>query len=543
MPLLKDMTTAELAAMRAAEAEIDGAHATNPLMREDLGAALWALLSFVEDLQLRPIVQGNTDPSYREAALIDETLNALKFPIAWLHSRCARSKKLRKHYGDTSYQSAWDLLEMARRYSGFEGAFQNWIRGDLGLRIEGNRIIVEADFAKTSEYEAYNRLSDYEEGQPDPPEADGLGAEIDALVRIQGDRFSVTPNPRLIERVMALQAPMFSRRFTLPESWAFTRYSLREFRLIYLALFSLAVIQRRARIFAAAHGCRGLGFVDAVVVTAKADLVSRLTRYTGLPQGVVQAVLSDLTYGSRQRTPDPALQPFITLAEDSYAVVPFLWLHSSPERNLCALLNRIPTERAIYLRLTEEKEQLMRAEIEAAAKARGFRTASGNIPGRDDIGDVDLAIISDADQLCLLLELKWFVPPAEIREVHERRQELQKGISQVERRLAALREDDSACHSFLKSVPRIEGAVISKNWIGDSSVQQLSRPVIATPHFIAKLGAGEPLSVISDWLATREYLPVLDKHYSIGKAEAVIGRWAIEWYGIKALVDGPFIAQ
>ena len=131
MPLLKNMTPEEVVALRAAEREIDSAYAENPLLRESLGTAVWQVLSFVEDLQLRPIVQGLTEPSHRWAAGVDETLNALKFPMAWLHRGCSRVGAFHRGYEPTRYQGGWDILELARRYYGFTGPFQYWNKGGI----------------------------------------------------------------------------------------------------------------------------------------------------------------------------------------------------------------------------------------------------------------------------------------------------------------------------------------------------------------------------------------------------------------------------
>ena len=60
----------------------------------------------------------------------------------------------------------------------------------------------------------------------------------------------------------------------------------------------------------------GLGLLDAVIVTPIKGLISRVARYSGLPAAPVRAVLEDLTYGSRQLNPDPALQPLIRLSKD-----------------------------------------------------------------------------------------------------------------------------------------------------------------------------------------------------------------------------------
>ncbi len=307
-------------------------------------------------------------------------------------------------------------------------------------------------------------------------------------------------------------------------------------------MFALTAIQHRARLSAAERGCVGLGLDDAVIVTGRDDLISRVTRYAVLKEQPVLAVLDDLTYGNRQRNPDPALQPLIQLSKGDYAVSPFLWLHSAPERNLCALLNRIPEERAIYSRLKDEKEGLMQCLIREVAEKKGFRTVEGNVPGREDLGDIDLAIVSDSEQACLLLELKWFIAPAEVREIIERREELQKGIAQVQARVTAIREGSPACRSLLGVAPSIiQGVVVSKNWIGDSSIQKQSWPVISERHFLAKLNSVERLACIMDWLAGRRFLPVLGRHFSVETAEARIGKWTTKWYAINSLMHEPFL--
>jgi hypothetical protein len=542
VPLLKNIPAEQVVALRAAEKDIDQAYLDNPLLRDSLGTAVWALLSFVEDLALRPLIQGRPEPSHRAAAIVDDTLNALKFPLAWLHATCERSGALRRNYDGSRYQAAWDLLDLARKYYGFSGPFQYWNKGELSLRLDGTRIIAELDFEKTAEYEAYNRLIDHNDDQEEPSEAKDLAADLDSRVRVKGDRFTICVTPRVVERVIASVEAAFRQRFTLPENWKFSRYSLREFRLVYLVIFALSTIHRRARVVAAAKGCVGLGLLDAVIVTSKEGLISRVARYTGLPTPPIRAILEDLTYASRQLNPDPALQPLIHLSKGDYAVSPFLWLHSAPERNLCALLNRLPEERAIYSGLKADKEGLMRSSLEAAAKAKGWRTVQGRIPGRDDLGDIDLAIISDAEASCLLLELKWFIAPAEVREIFDRREELQKGITQVQSRIEAVRAGCPACRSFLSLDPSvIDGVVVSRDWIGDSSIQTRSWPVIAQQHLLAKLNAAETLHSILEWLRERRYLPILGKHFSIERPEIRIGKWATEWYAINSLIDGPFL--
>ena len=154
-------------------------------------------------------------------------MNALKFPLAWLHGACETSGALRREYDGTRYQAAWDLLDLAKRYYGFSGPFQYWSKGELGLHLEGSRIIAELDFDQTAEYEAYNRLIDYKEDDKEPPKAEALSAELDSRVRVKGDRFTITVDPRVVERVVASVEPAFRQRFTLPEAWSFPVFASR----------------------------------------------------------------------------------------------------------------------------------------------------------------------------------------------------------------------------------------------------------------------------------------------------------------------------
>lgn len=536
------MTPDETAAMGAAESEIDHAFLGNSLCSESLATATWSLLSFLEDWEIRPIIQGQTEIPYHFVQRVDMSLNALKFPMDWLSRQCEQNGTLVRRHDSASYKAALDMMELGKRYYGFCGPFQAWSRGELGLTIDGNRIVPERSFESAVEYEAYNRLIDCPVDQEAPPGSEVLAADIAALVRVNGSRFTISVNPQLVQRVTSAVEPHFRARFFLPESWCFSCFSMKDFRIVYLALFTLAVIQRRARLVAAGRGCVGFGFDDAVIVILIEDLILRLVRYTGLPAHSVKSVLDFLTYGNSQSNPDPALQPLIKVAGAKYIISPFLFLHTSPERNLCTLLNRLPHERKIYSRLTREKETLMQNEIESVVADKGFRSVKGKIPGRDDVGDIDLAIISDREQACLVIELKWFIEPAEFREVIERREELAKGINQVEARIAAIQEGSSGCASLFGSVPsKLQGVVLSKNWIGDRFIQEKFWPVISEEHFLKKLKATDSLSSLMEWIQNRGFLPVLGQHFAVQRSQISIGRWTTEWYGIQPLIDEPFL--
>ena len=127
--------------------------------------------------------------------------------------------------------------------------------------------------------------------------------------------------------------------------------------------------------------------------------------------------------------------------------------------------------------------------------------------------DIDLAIVKESEKVCLLLELKWFIAPAEFREVIHKSEEIEKGISQVLKIKQAFAGNHKPLLEKLNidSSYRLEGIVVSRNWIGDADVQNSEVPVIPADHLIAKLKGTESLLSTMEWLKNREYLELLQK--------------------------------
>lgn len=278
-----------------------------------------------------------------------------------------------------------------------------------------------------------------------------------------------------------------------------------------------------------------MGYLDSIYLPTCSELLKRVARYSRLPDQKVQNIIDDLTYGSRGiKHPDPALQPLIKLNSQYYAVMPHLWICTSAERNLTVLLNRIPSEQKIYSKLVNEKEDLMRKRVTTDLCNNDFRFVWGRVA---NLPDVDLAIVNDSEKTCLLLELKWFIEPAEAREIIQKSEEIEKGISQV----LQLKQAFVNNHKFLfqklniDSCYRLEGVVVSENWIGNAEVQSPEIPVIRTDHLIEKLKATDNLQSTIEWLKDRKYLPKEGEHFKIIGRTYTIGKWYLKWYRIKSL--------
>ena len=181
----------------------------------------------------------------------------------------------------------------------------------------------------------------------------------------------------------------------------------------------------------------------------------------------------------------------------------------------------------------------MRKRIMARLAGKDFRIVSEDVSG---LPDVDLAIIMDVEKACLLLELKWFIAPAVARERIEKSEEIAKGVSQVIRLKQAFANNHNPLLEKLKidSSYRLEGAVVSENWIGYAHVQSSEVPVIQADHLIEKLKATARLNSAIEWLKDRKYLPTAGEHFKVDTETVTIGNWTLNSPAIDLLTDEPF---
>ena len=528
--------------LRKAEQEVDNYYKSNPLLNLPFATAAWALLAFAEESMLKAHSDG-AGTQYH-ALIADNLINDLNAPMCWLYNSCKKGGQAPFAWDEDVFQSSWDLFNLGQEYRPFVTAYTYASRGCLKLEILKSTIRPADDFLSDIEYEAYNRLIKPHKS------AKGLSSinfgnvlPVNAIkhsLKIQDNRFRYKLNPGMVSETMTSLKPIFDTLFSLPIEWQFSRYSLGDFRKVFEAISTIASIHLTARKLAIERGCAALGYADSIYVPTYNELLRRIVRYSGVSDAKVLSIFDDLTYGNRGiEHPDPALQPLIKLNSESYAIAPHLWIYSAPERNLTILLNRLSSEKAIYAELINEKESLMKKRFINALADEGFRFISGNVP---NLPDIDLAIIRDSEKACLLLELKWFIEPAMVGEIIDKSKEIEKGISQSLQLKRAFAESHKLLLEKLEidSNYKLEGIVVSDNWIGHAKVQSPEIPVIQINHLTAKLKAAESLRSAMDWLKDRKYLPKADQHFKVHNSTATIGKWKLKWYEIEAVIKSTF---
>jgi hypothetical protein len=531
--------------IRLAEQQIDAVYESNPLTRLSFAKSVWHVMVVIEDHIFSKAMGSDELTRFGMEPMIDHYMSIIRRPMFWLRMACSPGGEIPRTANADHYRSAEGLLTLASEYQQFVTVFTHASRGLISLQLKGDTLLPSHVLPKDSRYEAYNRLiKPLDKGLDMATLFAGLDeiyARLLPTLVIDRAHFSYDLNPSIVKFTMDASEQVNEQRFSLPDIWRFSRYALSDFKRVYHAVLALAHLQFCARNLAAKLGCENRGLADSVRIVRKYELLNRLARYTGLGREIIRDIISDITFGANQISAskaDPTDQPLILLNDDQYVIAPNLWINNAAERNFVVLLNKMPEERDAYLSFVHLKEEVMRERMVGAINNKSWRTWFGTIPGGYELPDIDLAVIDSNEKICIVIELKWFIDPAEARELIEKSEEIEKGVSQLSQLRRAFIEHDKRLLDCLQidSSYKVAFVLVSENWIGDESEQVPEIPVIREYHLTQKLMRTDGLSETITWLTNRSYLPRENVHYRVVETQPTVGKWKTHWYGLDPLI-------
>lgn len=470
-------------AARVAEREIDAAYESSPLLARTYPDAMFHTLLVAEALLGRG---GKTLGRQDRAITVDMLINTLKFALGWIRAKAAPPERRPSDIVEAVSQ-AEELMAIAETYLAFATAYTYGSRDIVDLNLDGRELRVTSTLTDETRYEAYNLLLkptlETQRGVSDVDQNELTLAVRRALAR--GVVHAALPTLRPVMGAAyrffsALSAPFYS----LPESWRFGDFSLSGFRKVNDALRAVVYVWQRIVEHAGSEEFPYAAFFPFLIL--RTELIAAIKDVTMLPRREVVRLIELLTYGSCGiDNPDPALQPLIELSPGTLILSTPLVIGTAAERNFTALLNRLTPERQVYVSLTRQKEELMRARI-IRRLPPFLQSWHGHLRGQNHPLEVDLALIDVASETILFLELKWFIDPAEPRELDERSEELEKGVAQCKRLSDAVRADPKLVTLVTNyTIVHVSAAVVSANWIGLANVQDGEVPIINEEHLRA----------------------------------------------------------
>jgi hypothetical protein len=520
--------------IETAEREIDEAFAESELINLGYSQAVWTLLSVVEDHHFKIRVYNPLEEEQQDI-YVDGLLNALTYPLQVCHKTFPlRKTRINRTLIDSDYEATNKWIDKAEDYTHFCSIFPLFHNGEIDLKISGKNI-TPTDWTKYDlSYEVYDRFIKKRHPEvEEPSDPNTVAMSVRSQTSIKKDSFRLNFSPQLVKELKDHLKKTHQLRFSLPDDWEFQYFSIQDFKEVFTTLQSMSYGWFMARKFACAEGIPALGFKDSLWRTpAKRELIARLRRYTGITAEKIEKIVEYLTFGEAGiRNPDIAIQPIVDLRNGDLAISTFVFLNVNCERNLCVLLNQIKKERKIYSGLVKDKENKIRDEIIDRIKSAGYETRYGEL----DDTDVDLAIIDRDLKKCITIELKWFIEPAEIREVIQRSKEVKKGVEQAKKITDSWRINDKRLVDDILSVDDsfdFLAVVAPVTSIGNPSSQDTNIPVIKTWHLIDEILRIGDLGKVMVWLKNRDYLPRMDVDFKIEQVDIKSGEWSSIWYGI-----------
>lgn len=523
------------ASAESIEAAIDVSWREHPLVRRPFGEAMAHLMLAAELRVFGAQVLAKQDLSITITAIT----NALKHAVSWIYSGTARLPPAAM--SKDALKEGNDFLENAIAYTAVVAAYSFARRNFIDLDADGSHLRASLPADDDARYDAYDLLvlPTVELGRfPTSEVTERLRVEIEKCLDRKFDRRAIPTTRNVLRAAVEVSAAYYDSMYQLPDNWRFATFTLGDFRLVTTAIRGVLGAWQVTNQLAVAYGITQYP-VQLCVVRA-GELLRATVDVTQLPKRRVQRIFDLLTYGRDvPKNPDPALQPLIEIVPDTLVLNSALITGGAPERNLLALINAIPPERSRYDSLKNEKESLMRGRL-LSRLPEYVRAWHGRVPNRPDLPDVDCALIDDSTRSILMLELKWFVGPAEPREIADRERDLQKGVAQATQLLDAL-DRPTLERMYGCQFEHISAAVISANAIGSARVQDPRIPIVNEEHLLRKLAVSESLASVIDWLARRMYLPRPDLDFRHHFNTVRFFDWTVGWYGLEAVQKDDFL--
>lgn len=214
----------------------------------------------------------------------------------------------------------------------------------------------------------------------------------------------------------------------LPEDWSFGPYTVGEFRTFYLLLATWTNLH--SFIFATiAKSGRVLG-TTAVPTPTIEEIMDFMRVHGDLDASVTSEIVRDLTYDHKEVSwTDVQYQPLLPLVDGRVALPPIVISGSNFERNLLAVVEKLPWRREAASRVKQLREQVMIDELLEEARPAEI-TGKPRVKLRDGhrtVGDVDLLMWDRSGQVALAVQLKWLYGPDSVHESWDHAEKYREG--------------------------------------------------------------------------------------------------------------------
>jgi hypothetical protein len=277
----------------------------------------------------------------------------------------------------------------------------------------------------------------------------------------------------------------------LPEEWSVGPYTVGDHRKVWRYLRALSTMHTAILVNAAKTRLRPPPAMGSELRVQPADIVRVCESKLGVPPEATREILKDLTYDPSVKWTDVMYQPLLPMGSGDLLTCRVLIEGNRFERNLLALLPRLPGRRQGEEQLKRSREEVMIDELTAVAARVGLHVRprvkiykAGRV-----LTDVDMIVWDAAGAQCLAVSLKWFYGPDSMQEVRNHDERYHEAVNLAVEAAEILGAAAGEYSARYQLVPALRGdttvhpVLVSRTDLPSGRVDTSRCPVVTQSYF------------------------------------------------------------
>lgn len=505
--------------IREIEKIIDDAHKNHIILTLSRKQAMYDVLSTFEDM-CSLIFMGSVLNPFALKQIVDK-MDALNMALAWINQSCPdkADETIVQDISEDRYAQCCDFLnQYAYPYSVICSGYISYSRHRFDATIDGNCVTFYMNANQNSS--AWNDI--LREGSDNnflefsalfnPLELLKASSELKEQVSIENEKICYSLTESILNTFKKPAQAQWDITKTLPDTWEFELFTMAEYRAFWVALATLCYIH-----FFSCFSIKNasIRLKNSIIIQSPGCIVEYISSQTELSNDKVETILKYITFDPTKKNGDIIYQPIVKTSNDQLLIAPMLFLGSRPERNLLAVVSTMHD--SAYSKEVNDLEGLMVSELESYVNSEDIAKHKHL---RDDLPDIDFAVLDRETNSALICETKWFAAADSSKEVYAKEEEIDHGCQQVEDIMAYAMADKN---HFFRQVFGIEnGDTIDLFWcvVAKHNIRTQNKivPVIDLQR-IEKLFSSYSLNTVFHFIRNHEYEIPMPQNVSITHQE------------------------
>lgn len=417
--------------VRDIEIIIDEAHKNHEILKLHKKQATYDILTTFEDMCSQVFMGSMLDP-FLLKKIVDH-MDSLNMALTWINQSCPdkENEVIVLDVSQNRYAQCCDLLtQYAYPYSVICSGYIAYSRNRFDATVNGNCVTFDLNSKQNSS--AWNDI--LREGTNDdfldcsdiidPLKLLNASSELKERISIENEKICYSLTKSILNTFEKIAQNQWDLSKTLPDTWEFDLFTMKEYKEFWVALTTLCYIH-----FFSCYSIEDplVRQNNSLIVQRRECIVEYISAQTALKKDKIETLLNYITFDPTKKNFDIMYQPIVIIDDEQLLIAPILFMGSRPERNLLAVIST-NNDRA-YSKEVNDLEGLMVSELESFVNSADIVKHKHL---RDDLPDIDFAVLDRGTNSVLICETKWFAAADSSKEVYAKEDEIDHGCQQIE---------------------------------------------------------------------------------------------------------------